>query len=52
MTAKRRRLPAETKAPIDLAAICGEKTLSELAVEHQVHPVQISIWKKLLLDLT
>lgn len=46
MTQKRRRLPAELKAKIALAAVRGEKTVSELAAEHQVHPVQISNWKK------
>jgi transposase-like protein len=50
MTAKRRRLPAETKARIALAAIRGEKTVSELAADYQVHPVQISNWKKQLLE--
>ena len=50
MTAKRRRLPAETKARIALAAVRGEKTVAELASEYQVHPVQISNWKKQLLE--
>lgn len=50
MTAKRRRLPAETKARIALAAVRGEKTVAELAAEYQVHPVQISNWKKQLLE--
>ncbi len=47
-TQKRRRLPAELKAKIALAAVRGEKTINELAADHQVHPVQISNWKKLL----
>ena len=46
MTAKRRKLPAELKAKIALAAVRGEKTVNELAAEYQVHPVQISKWKK------
>jgi transposase-like protein len=50
MTAKRRRLPTETKARIALAAIRGEKAVSELAADYQVHPVQISTWKKQLLE--
>ncbi len=33
-----------------LDSIRGVKTLSELATEHQVHPNQISKWKKQLLD--
>lgn len=48
MTAKRRKLPAELKARIALAAVRGEKTVNELAAEFQVHPVQISNWKKQL----
>ncbi len=50
MTQKRRRLPAELKAKIALAAVRGEKTVNELAADHQVHPVQISNWKKQLQD--
>ena len=33
-----------------LEAAKGQKTLSGLASEHGVHPSQISIWKRQLLD--
>ncbi|WP_089728328.1 IS3 family transposase [Candidatus Thiosymbion oneisti] len=36
----------EFKAKVSLDAIQGMKTASELASQYQVHPVQISAWKK------
>ena len=36
----------EFKAKVSLDAIKGMKTASELASQYQVHPVQISTWKK------
>jgi transposase len=38
------------KAKVALAAIKGEKTLSELAQQHDVHPNQITAWKAQVLD--
>ena len=29
-----------------LAAVCGDKTLAELAQQHDVHPNQITDWKE------
>ena len=49
MADKRRTLSPEFKAKIALEAIRGEKTINELAKEHQVHPGQITQWKKDLL---
>ena len=40
----------ELKARIALDAIKGQKTMSELASEYEVHANQISRWKKQLLD--
>jgi putative transposase len=40
---------AKQKASIALAAIKGEQ-LSKLASTHEVHPVQIGKWKKLIED--
>lgn len=38
------------KAKVALAAVKGEKTLSELAQQYDVHPNQITTWKNQLLD--
>ena len=48
---KRPRLThsAAFKAKVALAAVRGDKTLSELAQQHDVHPNQIPDWKNRLL---
>ncbi len=38
------------KAKVALAAVKGEKTLSELAQEFDIHPNQITRWKSQLLE--
>ena len=47
---KRKRYRAEFKAKVALDALKEQKTLSELANQYQIHSVQISTWKKQLLD--
>lgn len=42
----RRRFSAEFKAKVALEAIRGERTISELATKHQLHPNQITQWKR------
>lgn len=46
MTSKRRRFSAEFKAKVALEAMRGERTVSELAAKHGVHPNMISGWKR------
>jgi transposase-like protein len=50
MTGSRKRHPAAFKARVALEAAKQSRTLAELAKAYQVHPVQISQWKKQLLD--
>jgi transposase len=50
MAKKRKSHPAAFKALVALAAVKGDKTVSELASLHGVHPTLIHAWKKQLLD--
>jgi putative transposase len=50
MNKKRRRFTDKFKAKVALDAVRGVKTLSELASEYQVHPNQISLWKRQLVS--
>ena len=47
---KRRNHDAGFKARVSLEAVKGERTVSELAAEHGVHPTMIHQWKEALLD--
>jgi transposase len=46
----RKRFSAEFKAKVALEALRGEKTITELAGQHDIHPNQIQTWKKALMD--
>lgn len=46
MKKQRRAFSAEFKAKVALEAIKEIKTISELAQHYQLHPNQISVWKK------
>ena len=50
MTGKRRRHSASFKAKVALEAAKQTRTLAELSAAYQVHSVQISQWRKQLLD--
>ena len=50
MTGKRRRHAAAFKAKVALEAAKQTRNVAELAKAYHVHPVQISQWKKQLLD--
>jgi len=43
---KRRTLTTSFKKKVALAALRGDRTLQDLAAHYQVHPNQISQWKK------
>ena len=46
--AKRKRHDAQFKARVALEALKGIKTVQQIAKEFDVHPVQVSDWKKKL----
>ncbi len=50
MSRKRRQHSAGLKAKVALAAVKGDRTTSELAGKFQVHPAQVSQWKRELLE--
>jgi putative transposase len=50
MTRKRKSHTAVFKGQVALAAVRGDKTVSELAAVHGVHPTMIHAWKKQLVD--
>ena len=47
---RRRRFSGELKAKIALEALRGDRTLQEIASKHQVHPNQVSTWKRQAID--
>lgn len=46
----RRKHSSDFKKKVALEAIREQKTINQIAKEYQVHPVQVSEWKKQLLD--
>lgn len=47
---KRKSYSPEFKAKVALETIKGEQTANEIALKYEVHPVQVSQWKKELLE--
>ena len=50
MAGKRRRFTAEYKARVVRSALREDKTLAELASQFDVHPNQITEWKRQVLE--
>jgi putative transposase len=52
MARRRRSFSSAFKAKVALDAVKGLKTVGELAKQYQVHPTQIALWKKQLVEGT
>lgn len=50
MKKRRRRHDPEFKARVALEALKGARTIQEIAGEYEIHPVQVSEWKKTLAE--
>ena len=50
MTTTRKRHSPQFKARVVIEAIRGYKTLSQLASQFKVHPIQIAKWRKAALE--
>ena len=46
----RKRYSGEFKAKVAIEALKGDRSLSELSSKYEVHPNQIRLWKKKLLE--
>ena len=47
---KRIMMTGTQKAKVALEAVKGTKTVNEIAQEYGVHPTQVGLWKKALLE--
>lgn len=50
MSKKRKNYSAKYKFQVALEAVKGQKTVSQLASEHGIHPNQIRDWKRKLME--
>ena len=48
MKRKRKQYSGTFKASVGLEALVGVKTTAQIAREHQVHPLLVTQWKKIL----
>ena len=45
-TRRRRRFTTDFKKRVALEALRGDRTVQEIAARHEVHPNQVSLWKR------
>jgi transposase-like protein len=50
MTTTRKQYTPKFKAKVALEAIRGERTLTQLASQYHVHPIQVGQWRKTALE--
>jgi transposase len=50
MSKTRRNHSPQFKAKVAVEALQGEKTVHEIAAKHQVHPTQVTQWRRQLID--
>ena len=50
MSKTRRNHSPQFKAKVAIEALAGEKTIHEIAAKHQVHPTQVTQWRRQLID--
>jgi len=50
MSKERKRFKADFKAKVAIDALKEIKTINQLSQEHGIHPTQITLWKKELLN--
>lgn len=50
MNKKTRAWSPQEKSQVALAAIKGEKTMSQISSDYEVHPAQIGLWRKQALE--
>lgn len=50
MTTTRKQYSPRFKAKVAVEAIRGERTLSQLASQYHVHPIQVGQWRKTALE--
>ena len=43
---KRRSFSDNFKATVGIKALCGDKTVQQIAAQRQLHPTQLSRWKQ------
>ncbi len=50
MRSMRKKIDAAVKAKVAVEAIRGAKTVSEIAGQYDVHPNQVAVWRKAVLE--